>query len=333
MRKLEGYMKGVNFGGWLSQCDHTKDRYDTFITEADFENVKNMGFDHIRVPVDYELIETEDGQRKEEGYQYIDFAIAMCRKYGLYMILDLHRTPGYSFDPNHNKNGLFDDEKLQKRFFKIWEDLAKRYADENADMLAFELLNEVTKKEYQPKWNEMIATCIEMIRSYSDEMKVIVGGYNNNSVEAIEALDQPYDENVIYTFHFYEPLLFTHQGAPWIATMDTEFRCPFEMTYGEYEKLSAKLLCQAYSDFTVYDQNKRIDEIYFENLLSQAVKVADERNVCLYCGEFGVIDRADRAEADKWFKIFRKVMKKYEIGSAVWNYKQMDFEIERKQYV
>lgn len=331
MRKFEGYTKGVNFGGWISQCDHTTKRYDEFITEPDFENVKNMGFDHIRVPVDYDLIETEEGERKEGGYKYIDFAIEMCRKYGLNMILDLHRTPGYSFDPNHNKAGLFDSEELQERFYKIWEDFAKRYG-KDSDMLVFELLNEVTNKEFQPTWNRMIEKCIKMIRTYSQDMKIIVGGYYNNSVEAVEALDEPYDDNIIYTFHFYEPLLFTHQGAYWIATMDPEFRCKFEMTYGKYEELSAKLLCQAYSDFTEYDLNMVINEQYFENLLMKAIKVAEERNVRLYCGEYGVIDKADKAEADKWFTMFRKVMDKYKIGRAVWNYKEMDFEIERKQY-
>ena len=40
MRAFTGFLKGINFGGWLSQCDHTKERYDTFITEKDFEEVK-----------------------------------------------------------------------------------------------------------------------------------------------------------------------------------------------------------------------------------------------------------------------------------------------------
>lgn len=331
MLKFDGYVKGVNFGGWISQCDHTIAHYDEFIKESDFENVKNMGFDHVRVPVDYDLIETADGERIEGGFKYIQFAIDMCRKYGLNMILDLHRTPGYSFDPGHNEKGLFESEELKERFFAIWDEFAKRFGN-NEDMLVFELLNEVTKPEYQPTWNKMIKKCIKMIREYSPKIKIIVGGYNNNSVEAIAALDDPYDENVIYSFHFYEPLLFTHQGAPWIATMDTEFRCKFGMTYGEYDTLSAKLLCQAYSDFTRYDLNEVIDEKYFEDLLMEAVKVAEERNVRLYCGEYGVIDRADKAEAAKWFEMFNRVMNKYAIGSAVWNYKKMDFEIERKKY-
>ena len=331
MRKFEGYMKGVDFGGWISQCDHTKKHYDEFITDEDFENVKNMGFDHIRVPVDYDLIETSEGDRIEENYKYIDYAIEMCRKYGLNMVLDLHRTPGYSFDPAHNEKGLFESEKYQNRFYNIWDEFAKRYS-KNDDMLVFELLNEVTKKEYQPTWNEMIKKCIGMIREYSKDIKIIVGGYGNNSVEAVEALDMPYDDNVIYTFHFYEPLIFTHQGAYWIDLMDTEFRCNFEMTYGEYEELSNKYLGQMHSSFDEFDKDKIIGEEYFETLLLKAIKVADERNVRLYCGEYGVIDRADKKEAAKWFDMFNKFMNKYEIGSAVWNYKAMDFEIERKQY-
>ena len=38
MRRFEGYMRGVNLGGWLSQADETtKEHYDTFITEADIK--------------------------------------------------------------------------------------------------------------------------------------------------------------------------------------------------------------------------------------------------------------------------------------------------------
>ena len=194
-------------------------------------------------------------------------------------------------------------------------------------MLAFELLNEVTNPAYQPTWNKMIRHTIEIIREDSKDMRIIVGGYNNNSVEAVKALDMPYDDKIVYTFHFYEPLIFTHQGAYWIATMDTEFRCPFEMTYGEYEEKSAKYLCQAYSDFKKYNPDKIIGEEYFEDLIREAIDVADERDVPLYCGEFGVIDRASKEEAQKWYKFFYQFMDKYQIASAIWSYRKMDFGI------
>lgn len=326
MKEFNGYKKGVNFGGWLSQCDHTYEHYDSFIIEADFFKAKEMGYDHIRVPVDYELIQTEEGEFIERGFEYIDFAIKSCKAAGLKMVLDLHRAPGFSFDPFHNKTGLFESEELQERFYIIWKEFAKRYACEY-EMLCFELLNEVTNHEYQITWNKMIKKCIGLIREISSDIRIIVGGYNNSSVEAVKELDMPADENVVYTFHFYEPLIFTHQGAYWIATMDTEFRCPFEMTYKEYDELSAKYLCQAYADFNKYEADSILGEEFFENLLSEAIKVADERNVALYCGEFGVIDRVSREEAQKWYDLFYRFMDKYKISSAIWNYKEMDFGI------
>lgn len=327
MREFTGYKKGINFGGWISQCsEYTKEHYDSFITEEDFVNVKSLGYDHIRVPLDYEIIQTEEGEFIEDGFKYIDFAIENCRKNGLNMVLDLHRTPGYSFDPGHNKTGLFETESLQERFYGIWAELAKRYG-QNIDMLTFELLNEVTDKSYQPTWNKMIRHTIEIIREVAKDMRIIVGGYHNNSAEAVRALDEPYDDKIVYTFHFYEPLIFTHQGAYWIATMDTEFRCPFEMTYGEYEEKSAKYLCQAYSSFKKYDPDKVIGEEYFENLIMEAIKVAEERDVPLYCGEFGVIDRASKDEAKKWYELFYKFMDKYQIASSIWSYKAMDFGV------
>ena len=328
MREFKGYQNGINFGGWLSQCDsYTKEHYDSFITEKDFEITSGRGYDHVRVPIDYELILNKYFDFIDSGFAYIDFAIDMCRKYHLNMVLDLHKTPGYSFDPFHNEKGLFESVKLQKVFFSIWEELAKRYSHDS-DMLAFELLNEVTDIGYMDTWNTMSRITVDIIRKYSKDIKILIGGYNNNSIEALRAISNPYDDNIVYNFHFYEPLIFTHQGAYWIATMDTEFRCPFDMTYDEYEKYSKRYLCQAYADFGKYDPEEKMSERFFADLMEDAIKVSEERNVALYCGEYGVIDRADGKEAQKWLKIFNSLMDRNGIGHAVWNYKKMDFEVE-----
>ncbi|MBQ2184890.1 MAG: cellulase family glycosylhydrolase [Lachnospiraceae bacterium] len=344
MKKFEGYERGINLGGWLSQCDHTKERYDNFITEEDFAKVAGS-YDHVRIPVDYELILTDYDTFKdfapvigyghnpvmvheysfnEEGFLYIDFALNMCRKYGLNMILDLHRTPGYSFDPFHGEKGFFESEEYQNIFYDIWEHFAQRYG-QNTDILTFELLNEVTKKEYNDKWNEVSVECIKRIRQFAPDIRIIVGGYYNNSLEAVKDLALPYDDNIVYTFHCYEPLIFTHQGAYWIETMDVNFRCDYEMPFSKYEELSEKYLSQAYASFKVFNQEDCPDERYFEHLLQEAIEVAQERNVALYCGEYGVISLADKKEAAKWFHDFNAVMDKYNIGRAVWTYKQMDF--------
>ena len=98
MKSFDGYKKGINFGGWLSQCKHTMEHYRTFISEDDVKKAASWGVDHVRVPVDYDLVETDTGSYKDEGFAFIQSAIGWCRKYGLNMILDLHKTYGYSFD-------------------------------------------------------------------------------------------------------------------------------------------------------------------------------------------------------------------------------------------
>ena len=194
-------------------------------------------------------------------------------------------------------------------------------------MLTFEILNEVTKKEYSDAWNRISTECIRRIRTIAPDVRILLGGYYNNSIEALKDLPAPYDDRIVYNFHCYEPLIFTHQGAHWVATMDTSFRCPFHMTYGEYERHSREQLPADYINFCPAGADQYLGEEYFEALLSEAVRVAEERDVALYCGEYGVIDLAEESDRRAWINMFHKVMDKYNIGRAIWTYKEMDFEV------
>lgn len=150
----KGYEHGVNLGGWLSQCDHTRERYDQFITEADIRTIASWGLDHVRVPVDYNLVEDEEGNYLEEGFSRLERTVKWCRDAGLNMVLDLHKTYGYSFDQGEGEEGFFDSEKYQERFCRLWEQFARRLGT-HSDMLAFELLNEVTDPACSDTWNRI----------------------------------------------------------------------------------------------------------------------------------------------------------------------------------
>ncbi len=324
MKKLEGYMHGVNLGGWLSQCDHTKERYDNFIKEEDIEVIKNWGLDHIRVPIDYNLVEDNEGNYKEDGFAYLDKVLDWAEKYSLNMILDLHKTFGFSFDDGEAETGFFENASYQERFYKLWEEFAKRYGM-YSDRLCFEILNEVTDKEYCDIWNEISTKCIKRIRAIAPDIKILLGGYYNNSIEALKDLALPVDENIVYNFHCYEPLVFTHQGGYWVAGMDTNFRMPFDVTYGKYNEYTEQNLARYAADFSDFDPDKVMGVDYFENLVSEAVRVAEERNVALYCGEYGVINLATAEDTMKWYKMICSVFEKHGIGRAAWSYKEMDF--------
>lgn len=325
MKEFRGYMHGINLGGWLSQCDHTKERYDTFITEEDIGKIRSLGMDHIRVPVDYNLVEKEDGTYREEGFSYIEKAIDWCKKNGLNMVLDLHKTYGYSFDSGEGETGFFENKDYQERFYRLWEEFSKRFA-KNENMLCFELLNEVTEKSYCELWNDIAENCIRRIRAIAPTIRILVGGYHNNSVEAIRDLRMPYDENIVYNFHCYEPLIFTHQGAPWIDGMDPSFRMPFDGTYETYDRYTGQQLSKAFTmDLLKFGGDKTFGIEFFEDCFGEAVRIAEERNVMLYCGEYGVIDRATPEDALKWYRVITECFDKHGIGRAAWSYKEMDF--------
>ena len=297
MLKELGFQKGVNLGGWFSQCDYSEERLNNFITEADFEKIADLGFDHVRIPIDYNVIQNPDGTMRPDGLGRIDAALALCDKYGLRAVLDLHKTPGYSFDAGEKEAGFFESESYQERFYDIWETLAEWFGG-MSDRVAFELLNEVTEARFLPAWKRISCECVRRIRVYAPDTIILLGSYNWNSARTVPELDAPYDDKMVYNFHFYEPHAFTHQGAYWMPELQDK-RC-------------------AYADCGASEQ-------WFEDFLAPAIEKAEKEHCELYCGEFGVIDVVPPEEAVKWFRDLHKVFERHDIAHAVWSWKQMDF--------
>lgn len=328
MKTFEGYMNGVNLGGWLSQCEPSYAHYDSFITEEDISRIASWGLDHVRVPIDYLLVETEEGDEVSRGYSYIDNAIKWCRKYGLNMILDLHRTCGYTFDDQEYSRSFFDNEQLKNRFVSLWQKLARRYSKDK-DMLCLELLNEIVDPNVAEKWNELALRAINAIREIDSDIRIIYGGIGYNSITAIPLLQKPNTKNIIFTFHCYEPLIFTHQGAHWTEGMPVSYRTSYPNTVEYYLTETRTHLNQLMLTNlgNASDENNTYDTSFFESLFKEAVGICENFDIPLYCGEYGVIDRAEPISALRWYKDITSAFNNMNIGRAAWTYKQMDFGI------
>lgn len=323
MKKFIGYMKGVNLGGWLSQCDYSTEHLDSFITEKDFRTLQGWNIDHVRIPVDYNIFQDQSGNLINSGLEYVDKALNWCEKYGLNMILDLHKTCGFFFDKAQQESGFFDNEKFQSRFFSLWEEFARRYA-KYSNRIAFELLNEVTEPQYIKSWNQIAKKTVEIIREYSSDIKIIIGSYWNNSVDALKDLDVPYDENIVYTYHCYDPFIFTHQGAYWVDNMPGDFRISYPGNIENYRKKIADIgftRIQTYMEV----QTEMFTYDYFISRFKNAVSLCEERNVPLYCGEYGVINLAAPACILNWYKDINTAFELLGIGRAAWSYKGVDY--------
>lgn len=332
MKKMDGFYKGINLGGWISQCsEYTEEHYNTFIVEKDIETIKSWGLDHVRLPVDYNVVQNEDGSFIESGFKHIDDCIAWCKKYGLKIVLDLHKTCGYVFD-DAKYCGFFFDEKLQEMFFDLWMEFTRRYGKE--EIVVFELLNEVTEERFSDTWNELSAKAVKMIHRVVPEKTIVVGGIYNNSIYGLAKLDKPADDNVVYTFHCYDPMVFTHQKAYWVPKLPSDLGFKYRQKVSDVRKASFKYFQNQFEEqFEDLDQEAVISSDYFENLLKTAFEVAKKYNVELYCGEYGVIDKAQREDAVEWFKDIHEVLEKYHITRSAWSYKLMDFDLRSDENI
>ena len=296
--KKYGFYRGVNLGGWMSQCDYSLERLNNFITEKDIAAIASWGADHVRLPLDYNVLENEDGTFKAENFERVLRAYEWCRANGLNLVLDLHKTAGYSFDIGEKEAGFFDSAAYQERFYRLWEEIARKFG-QYSDHIAFELLNEVTDPGVIGAWNRIVKECIRRVRAIAPDTLILVGSYHNNAPDAVKELDPPYDDKVVYNFHCYDPVTFTHQHAYWVYHMDVNRDVSFE--------------------------EAALPADYFEKLFMPAIETAKKYGAMLYCGEYGVIDKATPEDTVQWYRQIHATFEKYGIARCAWSYKQMDF--------
>ena len=333
MREVTGYKKGVNLGGWLSQCvdeNYTDAHYASFISKADIDKIASWGCDHVRLPIDYNVIQTDDGDMIEARYSYIDNCIEWCKANNLKIVLDIHKVNGFVFD-NTDCFAFFHEDELQAKFIKLWEALATRYGH-LTDMVTFELLNEVTAREVAEDWNRISKKTIEAIRKIAPDIRIMVGGIFNSSIYGLTLMDAPYDENVVFTFHCYNPLVYTHQNAHWIPTMPKGYTCSYPLSHREMYERSHEIFGSDFDSEFEKDSDALIDVNYFKKMFAPALEVAKKFNVPLYCGEYGVIDQADCHDAVKWLADINQSLDELNLARAIWTYKNKDFGLVDEHY-
>lgn len=334
LRIFEGFQKGVNLGGWISQFDrYDENHFASFITEKDIRQIASLGFDHVRVPVDYNVLEDEEGNLREGGFQYLENCRQWCETCGLNMLIDLHECYGYSFDPlkkGMDRKKFFYDAALQERFFHLWDEIARRFAPW-PHQVAFEPLNEVVLEEVADAWNEVASKYIRRIRKIAPESWIVVGGVRYNNVLSVSLLQLPLDEHIVYNFHCYEPMIFTHQGAYWMEGMPLDFRIGYPRTLREYKEEAGRLKADLAG--AIYKDGIRdIGDGFFDDIFAPAIAKAENDGVPLYCGEYGVIDLAANADKLRWLQDIHSAFRRNHIGHALWNYKEKDFGFQDERF-
>ncbi len=184
-----------------------------FITEADIKRIAELGYNCVRPALNSRLFITEGENNVfvDEGFELLDNLIGWCKKYHLYVIIDMHGAPGGQTGQNiddspNNEPELFMVPKNEELLVKLWVKIADRYKNE-PNVAAYDLLNEPLPEgtgaaaKYKDQLVPLYEKLIKVIRVVDQKHMFTLEGYNwaNNW----SVFDKKLDDNQLFQFHYY----------------------------------------------------------------------------------------------------------------------------------
>ena len=183
--------------------------------KTDIDSLASWGFNAIRLPMHYNLftlpIEEEPVAGADtwlpKGFSMVDSLLDWCKKDKIYLILDLHATPGGQgkdaaiSDYDASKLSLWESTENRRKTVALWGKLAERYSSEPW-IGGYDLINETN-------WTLSGNT---MLRNLLTEITAAIRAVDKNHIIYIEGnsyandftgLTPPWDNNMVYSFHKY----------------------------------------------------------------------------------------------------------------------------------
>jgi endoglucanase len=304
----------VNLGNALDAP--SEGEWGVVLSEDHFSTAKAAGFDHVRLPVRFSAHADQQPPYTIDAafFARVDWALAQAKNQALPVILDVHHY-----------NELTDEPDAQtERFIALWKQIAERYASQ-PETLIFELLNEPNKNLNPVKLNALHKRAIATVRATNPTRIIMVDSYFWANTNYLRTLELPEDPNLVAQFHMYQPILFTHQGAPWMepeyATIGVVFPAPPSKPLQPVE--TAQRVSWVRDWFKAYntlsaDRNPGGPKTIREEF-DRASSYAQASGRRVYLGEFGAINNADMASRARYLKAVREEAESRNIAWCVWD--------------
>lgn len=207
---------GVNTSNWLEaywllpfNAYPEVNRYN----RAGVQALRDAGFTTFRLPVIFERLGSDSPPYtlnfNHVAFSLVDSMIQWATEMQFILIIDNHHGL-----PLTNANYAGQIPRLQA----VWQQLAQRYGQLDPNRYLFEIYNEPENQISNTNWRTVATSVLQTIRQYESlTHSVLVGGANWNSGPGLLSFTPLNDPDVIYTFHYYEPYFFTHQGMSWTS--------------------------------------------------------------------------------------------------------------------
>lgn len=304
------FNKGVNLTTWFQASFPRQIQFSKY-TKKDFERIKSLGCDVIRLPINLHAMTNGEPDYILDPLflSFLDEAVTWAEDLQLHLILDNH-----TFDPAANT-----DPAIGPVLVKVWTQMAEHYKD-RSEYIYYEVLNEPHGIS-DAEWSSIQQTVIDAIRTVDTNHYIVVGGAGWNSYNNLDELPVYTDNKLIYTFHFYDPFIFTHQGASWTdPSMVPLSGVPFPYNASSMPATPNELKgTWVESAINSYPSEGTITKV--KSLIDIAANFKNERDVPVFCGEFGVyIPNSNNSDRVFWYEEVRKYLEEKEIPWTTWDY-------------
>lgn len=313
--------RGTNLSHWLSQ--NNVDRGEArkkHIQDDDFARLEELGFDHVRIPIDEVQFWDEDGNKLQEAWDLLLWALDECRQHNLRAIVDLHIIRAHNFNAVNEgrSNSLFTDEEAQEGLINLWRQLSEVLKGYSTAWVAYEFMNEPVADEHE-QWNQLVAKVHKALRALEPNRTLVIGSNRWQGHETFKYLRVPEgDPNIILSFHYYNPMILTHYGAPWtpVGKYTGKITYPGVLVSAEDYAATPDDVKPEVEQYTNSEWNReRIHE-----QMADAIAVAAKYNLQLFCGEWGVFEPVDRELAYAWTRDMLSVFDEFNIAWTTWCY-------------
>jgi len=310
---------GINLSAWFAQVydpkGYTKEHFESWTTAGDVALIRSAGFDHVRLSLNPQpIMDAADKQGGSDAYLgYLDAAMKMILDAGLAVELDMHPDSDL-------KQRLAKQDDFVEQFADFWRMIAKRYSSYDPERVFFEIMNEPEMHDAY-RWYGVETKLASAIRQSAPANTILAAGANWDDDDDMVFLEPLRDSNVIYVFHFYEPHIFTHQGATWGAYYWHWLKDLHYPSDPKNAERVASTVPEAVHRLAVirYGQD-HWDAARIEAEINQAAEWAKQNGVPIVCNEFGVFRHAQPQDRNAWIKDVRTSLESHNIGWAMWDY-------------
>jgi hypothetical protein len=221
--------RGINLDIWTSWPDESRwgdpaallpfPEWRRTVGPTQLTALRAAGFDFVRMPVDPSpFLSERTGALRENLFDEVVDAAREINAAGLKVIVDLHLFPS----GGHRAIGMSEvmsDPAMFERYLDLVRRMGSTIAMEDPAQVALELMNEPITACEDPgdAWPARLKQLFAAARASATRLTLVLSGGCWGNAEGLSRLDPAMvpDDNVIWSFHSYDPFLLTHQGATW----------------------------------------------------------------------------------------------------------------------